>query len=1490
VVARHVALFDPSKRRVAVADEVVLIPTDLLGIFHKQIVVKSATLKGGIIHLIKDKEGLPTFLDSFEPIDVSTSTSTSKPLHVVIEDIRLSSVTVYGDMLALKGLRIEDVKAQGSLDVEQDLNIAVHVAQGVFVRPFPYKGYVTDLSGTISGNTSHGIDLRFKAQRDQERANVSVKLFSPDKKDARQRLELRVQGAPISPSTIRGLGFDFMGPLQASMTGTFSLIGPIDDLDLQADLKSDAGDCVLKGRISQAEGVSVSLQTKGLKLEQIIKGAPTITIAGTSDLAINSKQVYPCVRLRVEPILFQMIAIPSFEIEGELETDRLRVDRIFSQERGSEISGEGAIEFDGRMDLTLRARVADIGRDRNVRRYAPGTHGALEADVHVVTPGADARQMAFQGRVVLRDMTYGWLSAKTLAFKGKAHGDPDLPQVDFQVMGEGIALSNYLIGDTDFKLSGGPRDYAAVGNVRVKGQQSFQLDARITADRTGFVLNSEQIELVVGDRSWRGTARNLQYIKDKLVSLELLRLANQTQRLETQGAIRFHGPDEISAQLQDFDLSVLQPFFGKSFVIREGRADANVQLKGDLKRPELSIQGALRDGTLFNLKNVNGVYVVSYQDNKLDIDAEADLGDRGVVGVTGSGILDSKQDDFIEELFNIDYNLAFRATDLDLSVAEHVIGGADNHVQGRVDGEVAARGTLDQPTFSGKVKFDSLAIAASSPIAGEADIDYQSDKLEAGFSLTDKKGPIGTFKGDAHIFWKGLIKGSNRFIDELSQGPWSLSGDTSRRRLDQLPSPISDKLPWPLDLETHFQASKSDKTTYAEVAFDGKWMAQLPQTSCAADIRPTVAGRAVLYDDMAHFTMTGSIGEEPIAKLEGTVQLPIDEWVQNGEFTSVQAISTNGQIDVSSAETFPWLCEYGVGKVHADVDVEQLLTRDVRGHITMTSSFSPKGKFYPENVRRKQPAHQTTYCLKDPLHLDVDAILSPGNIELSSTISGCGSNHSLITATIPVIWSDQEYIPTLARNRDLAANLSLDQADLTPLLEKLPQISQGQAVVNGSVAAKGKLDHLALSGSVDLSHGGFQWTSTGQSLSDITGRFVFRGNWVEVEKLTARDGDGQMKITGGIGLQDFIPKRARVGLWVKDFPFERESIPLAWLSGSATVETEILQQRSATSLLIESLDILLPESTGRSLQSLDKHPDIRVIGVDDRVIEESSPYAIQINLDSSNALIKVRRSDFTAGVRAHLNLIYLEPELRVGGTVDFESGEFESFGKQFELNAGSMFFDGSSDLNPEVSLKATYTPYGDESKSVVATVAGTLQEPEVSFYADECEGEEGALTMLLIGSCSMTESDTVSQDPQAQRDAFLAGAAGGILTLGTSGIRRSMNDLLPTFSVDSYGSPEGQKSYRVQAGVNADSLIPKFMRRVIKHAYVQGGLTTSNTGSDQSAASASQSNTTTQVDESKASGIDTVDFLLELRFPYDLVWRGQVAPPQTWGSDLTWEP
>ena len=129
IVARHVMLFDGDGRRVVVADQLVLVPEPdiLLHLFRdpKNVHFRSAQLSGGVVRLADAGDGMPTLFTSFNARTPAAKTPQPTPgLHVLIDDVALQDVTLYGDLLGLQNLRARQVSARGRMEILSDGDVA----------------------------------------------------------------------------------------------------------------------------------------------------------------------------------------------------------------------------------------------------------------------------------------------------------------------------------------------------------------------------------------------------------------------------------------------------------------------------------------------------------------------------------------------------------------------------------------------------------------------------------------------------------------------------------------------------------------------------------------------------------------------------------------------------------------------------------------------------------------------------------------------------------------------------------------------------------------------------------------------------------------------------------------------------------------------------------------------------------------------------------------------------------------------------------------------------------------------------------------------------------------------------------------------------------------------------------------------------------------------------------------------------------------------
>ncbi|HEX2676799.1 MAG TPA: hypothetical protein VHM19_09170, partial [Polyangiales bacterium] len=618
IVARHVALFDPDGRRVIVANRLELTPDgSLIAQLWRDsthVRFRDARLSGGTVHLVDAGDGLPTLFQSFDsPTPSSTPSASSEAVHVDITKVELNDVTLYGDLLGLQNLRAEHVTAHGAMEIGSDVNVTVHDAHGNLTEPFGFVAGIDELAGTISTRPEVGVTLHARAHRDSEQASMQLELKSPTPTEP-QVLDLRLDAQPISSDTLSRMHFTWAEPLAGMYRGQIRLHGPTSALQLDGSVTGDAGNVQVHGSIADADGVKVHLASDDIMLAKLVASAPNLSVKGAMDLTIPKPNTPPQLHLELAALRYKGIAVPAVQVEGVIESDHLRIVEARTTAKGARLRAKGNVGWNGSADLNVDAFFPAIERDPNLSRMADNVHGSLTASVRIRTPNDNRGFLDMNGRVVLAHFVYGSISADRVTLTGSAKGDPSLPTLRLTVLAENTSVLAYSLGTARFALNGGPRGYQAEGEFQAKAQRTFYFNAKILADRKGFTAQADPIEFAVGDNTWRGVARDIVVVHGDRVELGLLRLASRSQRLEAHSVIHVHGEDYASAQLQDFDLAAVHALLGKRFPFDQGRADATVEVHGDVTRPELVLQGAMRGGKALDIEGIDALYSINYKD------------------------------------------------------------------------------------------------------------------------------------------------------------------------------------------------------------------------------------------------------------------------------------------------------------------------------------------------------------------------------------------------------------------------------------------------------------------------------------------------------------------------------------------------------------------------------------------------------------------------------------------------------------------------------------------------------------------------------------------------------------------------------------------------------------------------------------------------------------------------------------------------------------
>jgi hypothetical protein len=1455
ITARYVTLRDGEGRKIISADRVELVPR------FAQLREGLIRFQVGIIHradvrLIDLGDGQPSLFTTFNPR--KPSTTPGSPLRALVDEVELDDVTLYGQVIDLENVRIERLNARGTLAIGETVEIELKDGRGEMVKPYDFVGHLSDIRGNISTDPVRGVKLSLNGQRDPDEDIHAELTFRSAAPNLPSELLLDLTTQKLTPDTLRRVRYSFAEPLDPPLAGKVQLSGPPEALNLNAQVTSAAGAATVTGTISSTRGVSVHVSSDSIQVDELVHKAPAVKARGIVHVSVGPEpDAIPEVHAEIGAIRYHGIRIPSFVLDGELLDNGLRVEKARATQ-GGQIALRGYVGFDGSTDLHVNAQFSDVQRDPNLSLLADDLEGALTTTLHIRTPPVDRpTYLDVEGSLELRNAQYGSVHASSVTMKGHAHGDPTTPKLDVDVRSEGVRVLEYHLGNAHFLLNGGPKLYAARGEFEAQGQKTFSFNAEIRAERSGFVVQAEPIEFTVGTESWRGALRDLTVLHDQSIELGFLRLASRAQRLEAKGIMRVHGEDSLRADLQNFDVTAVRAVLGERFPLTFGYADASLELRGDVATPELSLTGALREGKLFHLPSVDALYTVTYRDGQLELDTDVNLKEQGGLTLSGQGAIDKEVSDPIAALRGGKYDLKLTGNQLDLGLIPQLKGLAKS---GKLNGTVDAHGGLASIKLEGQVAAQDLQVEDWAQLQVRTRFKYERSELDMQLSVKDAHGTLARAHPTWHIDWEALTDDPEAYLPRIITEDFRVQGLTPSRALDTMPFPLPWEKAVDLKVGTRFVVSRRDGKVGGEIRASLKPKQRLYDESCRIGGDSRLTANLRINDVGADIDFDTLLNGSSVAKGSGQVEWPIAQLLRGERPDVVPRVDLHGNAAIEEIERVPVLCRHGNGKVQAEWAVVGA------GREKPSASLSVTGSFVPHVASAEGViATPVERCARDPLQLTAELKGDASLLTVKARTKGCAGGPAELDLLLPWHWNGTNLTPLPDVSRDTIAKLNMRDAELEPVLDYLPSVRGFSGLANGQLTARSRNGKLNASGQLAMKGGRLYIIPTGQEVTDITIALDANGDWIKIEDLSGNLANGHFEAKGGIGFAGFSPNRLQLALSLKDLPIQREGIDMAWLTGSAAVETDLDAERARTAVKLHTLAVRLPSTTGRTPQTLEAHTDIVLTTAPPKRTAEQ-PYSFEFMIDGRN--LTARRNDFDATLATELAVSYRDPELRVGGYIEFRRGSFELFGKQFELTRGSLQFDGSDELNPDVSMVAAHRPSMTSTSAVSVNVSGTMARPAVTFHSDRCPGD-GAVVLLLSGRCP-TESDIAMTDPNATQNAFAYGVLGGILTLGA---RSQLSGLIPRLSVESAAMGRGT---RVKAGFE---VVPPYMRELVQRVYIQGALST-RTG-----ANAGTNDPVTN------NALATPDFLIELYFPKNIVGAGRVAPTtRSWGVDVTWEP
>lgn len=308
------------------------------------------------------------------------------------------------------------------------------------------------------------------------------------------------------------------------------------------------------------------------------------------------------------------------------------------------------------------------------------------------------------------------------------------------------------------------------------------------------------------------------------------------------------------------------------------------------------------------------------------------------------------------------------------------------------------------------------------------------------------------------------------------------------------------------------------------------------------------------------------------------------------------------------------------------------------------------------------------------------------------------------------------------------SQLTLDNLGFISILA--PQLQAVVGRVRGQLNYSGALASPAFQGQIELLDAGAEVPAAGITITEL--QVNVTGSGAEGEPFTlvasARSGDGTIEFQG---LYDVLAARAELNVVGSNFQaMQTRDI-------AVTVSPDLRLVHTTEGLRIRG-EIQVPRAriTPPDIEQIDMASRDTVIVRGDETVFTFEERDLPIDADVQVSLgdqVRVEAFGFEGRLTGRLRVIE-QPGQQTSavGNINVATGRYEIFGQPLDIERGSLVFTGGVINNPGLDLRVSRSIPG-ESVTVGARVAGTLREPNLSFFSTPAMQDSMVLSYLVLG-------------------------------------------------------------------------------------------------------------------------------------------------------------
>ncbi len=365
-------------------------------------------------------------------------------------------------------------------------------------------------------------------------------------------------------------------------------------------------------------------------------------------------------------------------------------------------------------------------------------------------------------------------------------------------------------------------------------------------------------------------------------------------------------------------------------------------------------------------------------------------------------------------------------------------------------------------------------------------------------------------------------------------------------------------------------------------------------------------------------------------------------------------------------------------------------------------------------------------------------------------------------------------------SRDVDLLIEVDDLPAATAFAPLEALEEVRGRLDGRIELRGAPDELRPSGALRLRDGAFALPEIGIAPAGIEALFELTPDGI-VRVDAAGRSVGSVEVRGSVDLSELVDPRFDLEVQALNFQAVNRRDLEGRVSGTILLGGRYTAPRVTGSIRVDQANLFL-EEFARTAEVVDLSDPAFLAAVDTTLAAArpvlqaaQNPFIENLRVDADLSMprdVWLRSRELNVEIGGDLIVTFdrRDREILLVGTVAAIRGNYNAFGRQFQVRSGSVDFVGTPGINPALDIEAVHRlrQQGGEPLEIVANLEGTLLSPRISLTSDAAVSisESDLISYLIFGRPSYALASAESRMlGDAAISAGIGAAAGQISSL-----------------------------------------------------------------------------------------------------------------------------